>query len=166
MNGSLTVRKRTDRRTDWLTFSDISSTGVENCNVLSDYPTSGMKAFDLSDFVSITFWPSRTGTKSSGDIVEMVHFDLFWPPSYPLSEPLSQGRRFAWTWKSAHICTLILSTFPRRRNHIVRIFFEKISKTPFSTRFDPSFTPYLVNQIFAGCAVFDKRSALSPSINM
>ena len=73
-------------------------------------------------------------------------FDPFWPRF----DPLSRERASAWTCNLAHICRIIISIFSGRWNQIGRLIFEKISKSPFLTHFDPYLTLYLQNEKWPG----------------
>ena len=59
-----------------------------------------------------------------------------------LLDPISRKQKFTWTWKLAHICRLIISTFTRRMNQIVRLVFDKILTKPIFLCFDP-FWPHI-----------------------
>ncbi len=73
-------------------------------------------------------------------------FDPFWPPF----DPLSRERRMVWTYNLAHICRMMISSFSRRWNQIGSTVFEKITKNPFLTHFDPHLTLYLGNEKWSG----------------
>ena len=69
-------------------------------------------------------------------------FDPFWTPF----DPISRERKIAWTCNLAHICKIMISSFSRRWNQIGLLVFEKTTKTPFLTHFNPHLTLYLKNK--------------------
>ena len=73
----------------------------------------------------------------------LTHFD-------PPFDPVSREQRMVWTYNLAHICRMMISSFSRRSNQIGSTFFEKITKNPFLTHFDPHLTPYLGNKEWSG----------------
>merc|ERR1712015_37975 len=73
----------------------------------------------------------------------LTHFD-------PPFDPLSRERKRVWTCNLAHICRMIISSFSRRWNQIGSTVFEKTTKNPFLTHFDPHLTLYLGNKTWSG----------------
>ena len=73
-------------------------------------------------------------------------FDPFWPPF----DPISRERKIAWACNLVHICRIIISSFSRRWNQIGLPVFEKTTKNPFLTHFDPHLTLYLGNEKWSG----------------
>ena len=70
----------------------------------------------------------------------LTRFD---PPFYPIS----REQKFTWRWNLAHICRIILASFPRRMNQMKNTLSEIMSK---KTHFWPLLTPYLTKKNFHG----------------
>ena len=117
--------------TDTLTFSGCSSTVTSLEGTGSTLVDEGPDRHNMNKLMCNHTPPHENIRK------RLLCFPVLRDPFRPPFDPLSRERKIACTCTLADICRITISSFSRRWNQIGRRVFEKTTKNPFLSHFDP-----------------------------